>query len=217
MGHKVHPHVFRIGINKGWKSNWYAGKGDYANLLHKDLKLREYILKKLPDAGIATIEINRSADQITVTVHTSKPGVIIGRSGSNIDILRDDLRKKTNNNIELKVVEIRKPDLNAKIVAENVARQLERRIPYRRACKQALERAGEAGVKGIKIKVAGRLNGAEIARNETFKEGNVPLHTLRADIDYATAVAKTTYGTVGIKVWVYHGLVFDNKASLASS
>jgi len=213
MGHKVHPYIFRIGISKGWKSNWYADKKDYAKLLHKDLKLRKYLLKKLPDAGIADVEINRSADQITVIIHTSKPGIIIGRSGSNIDLLRDDLKKKINSNVELKDVEIRKPDLNAKIIAENIARQLERRMPYRRACKQALERAGDAGAKGIKIKVAGRLNGAEIARNEVFKEGNVPLHTLRADIDYATAVARTTYGAIGIKVWTYNGLIFDNKLS----
>lgn len=217
MGHKVHPYIFRIGTSKKWKSTWYAGKKTYADLLHDDLKLRKYLMEKLPDAGIADIEIGRSADQITVTVHTSKPGIIIGRSGSNIDVLRDDIRKFTGSNIELKVVEIRKPDLNAKIVADNIAKQLERRMPYRRACKQAVERSREAGVQGIKIKISGRLNGADIARNETFKEGNIPLHTIRADIDYATARGATTYGVIGVKVWLYHGMIFDSRAIFSSN
>ncbi|MDD4352609.1 MAG: 30S ribosomal protein S3 [Candidatus Gracilibacteria bacterium] len=212
MGQKVHPYIFRVGISKGWKSTWYADK-NYHNLLHEDLKLRKYLMKKLGDAGIAEIEIQRSADQITVLIHTSKPGIIIGRSGSNIDVLREDVRRQVGANVEVKVIEIRKPDLNAQLIADNVALQLERRIPFRRACKQAIERAREAGVKGIKISLSGRLNGAEIARNEVFKEGNVPLHTLRADIDYALGKARTTYGAIGVKVWLYHGLIFKNQVS----
>ncbi len=211
MGQKVNPISLRIGIIRTWDSKWYADRKSYAKHLHNDLALKAFIRKKLSSAGVDKIEIERSAKKVVVNIHASKPGLIIGRQGVAIEDLRDELSKKFNENIEVNVIEISQPDLSARLLAESVATQIERRIAYRRAVKMAIQKAMEAGAKGVKIKVGGRLNGVEIARREFFKEGNIPLHTLRADIDYHEARSNTTYGVIGVKVWIYKGLVFKNK------
>ncbi len=207
MGQKVHPYSFRLGITNTWKSRWFSDK-NYAKQFLQDVKLRRYLEAKLKDAGIARIDIERSQGLVRVIIHTSKPGIIIGRSGASIEALNTEVAKRFSGKTEIKVVEIRRPEIESSIVAQNVASAIENRVSYRRAAKTAIQRAMEGGALGIKIKVAGRLNGAEIARNETFKDGNIPLHTLRADIDYTNYRAETTFGVIGIKVWICKGFVF---------
>ena len=210
MGQKVHPVGLRIGIIRDWESKWYAGK-DYADLLHEDLKVREYIAKRLSDASVSKVEIERAANRINITVHTAKPGMVIGKGGTEVEALRKALNELTSKRVHINIVEIKRADLDAKLVAENIARQLENRVSFRRAQKQAIQRAMRAGAKGIKTMVSGRLGGADIARAEHYSEGTVPLHTLRADIDYAHAEADTTYGKLGVKVWIYRGEVLPAK------
>ncbi len=213
MGQKVHPIAFRLGVNKTWSSRWFSKKG-YAHMLHRDITLRRAIKERLKDGGIAKIDIERSANSVKVNIFTSKPGIIIGRQGAAIEDLRKELLNRFGDKIEVNVMEISKPDIEAQLIAESVAEQIERRMPYRRASKQAVIRGIENGLIGIKIRVAGRLNGADIARNETFKDGNIPLHTLRADVNYGCATAKTTYGAIGIKVWTYRGEIFDGAVDI---
>ena len=209
MGHKVHPTGIRLGIAKDWNSKWFAGKKQYAEYLVADLKVREMLRKKLAQAGISKILIERPANNARVTIHTARPGVVIGKRGEDIEKLRKEVSDLMGVPAHINVTEVRKPELDAQLVAESIAQQLERRIMFRRAMKRAVGNAMRLGALGIKVNVAGRLNGAEIARSEWYREGRVPLHTLRADIDYGFAEAKTTYGIIGIKVWVYKGEVFD--------
>ena len=214
MGQKINPIGLRTGIIRDWEAKWYADK-DFANLLHEDLKIREYIEKNLKDASISKVEIERAANRVNIAVHTGKPGMVIGKGGSEIDKLRSALSKLTGKRVHINVVEVKKIDMDAKLVAESIARQLENRVSFRRAQKQALGRAIKSGAKGIRTQVSGRLGGADIARSEGYSEGTVPLHTLRADIDYAHEEADTTYGKLGVKVWIYRGEVLpvkkDNK------
>jgi small subunit ribosomal protein S3 len=209
MGHKVHPTGIRLGIAKDWNSKWYANKRDYAIYLAADLKVREMLRKKLAQAGISKIQIERPAKTARVTIHTARPGVVIGKKGEDIEKLRKEVTAMMGVPTHINVSEVRKPELDAQLVAESIAQQLERRIMFRRAMKRSVGNAMRLGALGIKINVSGRLNGAEIARSEWSREGRVPLHTLRADIDYGTAEAKTTYGIIGVKVWVYKGEIFD--------
>jgi len=204
MGQKVNPIGLRLGINRTWDSRWFAGK-TYGNLLHEDIALREYLDKRLSQAGVSKIVIERPAKRARVTIHTARPGVVIGKKGADIEKLRQDLSKMTGGDVALNIVEIRKPELDAKLVAENIAQQLTRRVAFRRAMKRAVQSAMRLGAQGIRINCGGRLGGAEIARMEWYREGRVPLHTLRADIDYGTAEAKTTYGICGVKVWIFKG------------
>src|SRR5437867_6537330 len=204
MGQKVNPIGLRLGINRTWDSRWYADK-DYANLLHEDLELRKYLEKRLAQAGISRVVIERPAKRARITIHTARPGVVIGKKGADIEKLRADLSKRTGGEVALNIVEIRKPELDARLVAENIAQQLERRVAFRRAMKRAVQSAMRLGAQGIRINCGGRLGGAEIARVEWYREGRVPLHTLRADVDFGTATAKTTYGTCGVKVWIFKG------------
>jgi len=216
MGQKVHPTGIRLGIVKDWTSRWYANTQSYPVLLLQDLRVREYIRKKLSHASVSRIQINRPANNANITVHTARPGIVIGKKGEDIDVLRQDISAMMGVPVQLNVEEIRKPELDAYLVAESIAQQLEKRIMYRRAMKRAVTNTMRLGAEGIKITVAGRLNGAEIARTEWYREGRVPLHTLRADIDYGTAEAKTTYGIIGIKVWIFKGEVFDLDAHNAA-
>ena len=204
MGQKVHPKGLRIGIIRDWDAKWYAEK-DYADLLHEDIKIRKYIKKKLFIAGISKIEIERSANRVKVSIYTAKPGIVIGRGGSEVEALRKELEKQTSKQVNVNIVEVKTPELDAQLVSENVASQLARRISFRRAMKQTVARSMRMGAQGIKITCSGRLAGAEMARTETYNEGKVPLHTLRADIDYGFAEADTTYGKIGVKVWIYKG------------
>ncbi len=204
MGQKVNPIGLRLGINRTWDSRWYADR-NYGDLLHEDLKLREYLFDTLKQAGLSKVIIERPAGRARVTLHTARPGVIIGKKGQDIEKLRQQLIKKTGKEIALNIVEIRKPEIDARLVAENIAQQLERRVAFRRAMKRAVQSAMRLGAEGIRINCGGRLGGAEIARTEWYREGRVPLHTLRADIDYGTAEADTTYGICGVKVWIYKG------------
>ena len=206
MGQKVNPHGLRVGVIKGWDSKWYAGK-DYEKFLLEDIKIREFIKEKLFLSGISKVEIDRASNKARISIHTAKPGMVIGRQGSNIELLKSDLKKMTESAIEINIVEVKTPDMDATLVAENIAAQLERRIAFRRAMKQCVGRTMRMGAKGIKITCGGRLGGAEIARSESYREGSIPLHTLRADIDYGTAEAHTTYGRIGVKVWIYKGEV----------
>ena len=217
MGQKVNPHGLRIGIIKDWDTKWYANKKNFSELLVEDVKIRKFIKKKLYTAGIARIEIERAANKVKINVHTAKPGLVIGRGGSGIDELRKQLEKLTQKSVLINITEIKRPELNSQIVSENIASQLERRISFRRAMKQAMARTMKAGAKGIKTQVSGRLGGAEIARVEHYHEGTIPLQTLRADVDYGFAEANTTYGKIGVKVWIYKGEVLpaakrDNRA-----
>lgn len=205
MGQKVHPKGLRIGIIRDWDSKWFATKKNYADLLHEDIKIRKYLKKKLFAAGIPTIEIERAGGRIKVSIHTAKPGIVIGRGGTEVENLRKELDRLTGKQVSINIVEIKKPEVYAQLVAENVAAQLERRISFRRATKQAVSRSMRMGAEGVKIMVAGRLGGAEIARSEWYAEGKVPLHTLRADVDYGFTEANTTYGKIGVKVWIYRG------------
>jgi small subunit ribosomal protein S3 len=204
MGQKVNPIGLRLGINRTWDSRWYADK-DYANLLHEDLELRKYLEKRLAQAGISRVVIERPAKRARITIHTARPGVVIGKKGADIEKLRADLSKRTGGEVALNIVEIRKPELDARLVAENIAQQLERRVAFRRAMKRAVQSAMRLGAQGIRITCGGRLGGAEIARVEWYREGRVPLHTLRADVDFGHATAFTTYGTCGVKVWIFKG------------
>lgn len=206
MGQKVNPKGLRVGVIRDWESKWYAGK-DYAQLLHEDIKIRNYIEKRLVDAAVSTIEIERAANRVNVTIHTAKPGMVIGKGGSEVENLRKALNDLTGKRVHININEIKQPDLDAKLVAENIARQLENRVSFRRAMKQAIQRTMRTGAQGIKTMVSGRLGGADIARSEGYSEGTVPLHTLRADIDYGTAEADTTYGKIGVKIWIYRGEV----------
>ncbi|MFV8829665.1 30S ribosomal protein S3 [Alkalihalobacterium sp. APHAB7] len=212
MGQKVNPIGLRVGVIRDWESRWYAEK-DYADLLHEDIKIREYIEKRLKDASVSKIEIERAANRVNVTVHTAKPGMVIGKGGSEVEALRKALNELTGKRVHINIFEIKNADLDAKLVAENIARQLENRVSFRRAMKQALQRTMRAGAKGIKTQVSGRLGGADIARGEHYSEGTVPLHTLRADIDYGTAEADTTYGKLGVKIWIYRGEVLPTKGT----
>jgi small subunit ribosomal protein S3 len=213
MGQKVNPVGLRVGIIRDWESKWFANKKEYTELLHEDIKVREYVLNRLKDASVATVEIERAANRINVTVHTAKPGMVIGKGGAEVDGLRNALAQMTGKRVHINIAEIKQADLNAHLVAVNVAQQLERRIAFRRAMKQSIQRTMRAGARGIKIQVSGRLGGAEIARTEGYSEGTVPLHTLRADIDYATFEAHTTYGRIGVKVWIYRGEVLPTRAA----
>ncbi|MET4700892.1 small subunit ribosomal protein S3 [Constrictibacter sp. MBR-5] len=205
MGQKVNPIGLRLGINRTWDSRWFAGK-DYGTLLHEDLRLRKYLFERLRQAGISRVVIERPAKKPRITIHTARPGVVIGKKGADIEKLRQKLGQMSNGReVVLNIVEIRKPEIDAKLVAENIAQQLERRVAFRRALKRAVQSAMRLGALGIRINVGGRLGGAEIARSEWYREGRVPLHTLRADIDFGYATAKTTYGTCGVKVWVFKG------------
>lgn len=213
MGQKVHPYGFRLGVNKTWLSSWFARK-DYAILLHEDIKLRNHVQKSLAHAGIAKVEIERSANRIRINIHTSRPGIIIGKKGLEVDKLKEELQRLiSGKQVSLNIKEVRRAELDATLVAQNVALQLEKRISFRRAMKKSVVSARRFGAKGIKIRVSGRLGGAEIARSEWYREGRVPLHTLRADIDYGTAVASTTFGIIGVKVWVYNGDILPEKGN----
>lgn len=205
MGQKVNPISLRLGINRTWDSCWYAGKDAYADLLQEDVELRNFLKKRLKNASVSKIVIERPAKKCRVFIHTARPGVIIGKKGQDIETLKKELQKRSSAEVFLNIVEVRKPDANAQLVAENIASQIERRIAFRRAMKRAVQNATMQGVKGIRINVSGRVGGAEIARTEWYREGRLPLHTLRADIDYGFAEAKTTYGIIGIKVWLNHG------------
>ena len=220
MGQKVHPTGIRLGIAADWRAKWYAEGKDYAEFLHKDLEVRSYLKKRLKDASVSRIQIERPAKSAFITIHTARPGMVIGKKGEDIERLRNEVARIMDihvNNVKLNIEEIRKPELDALLVAESIASQLERRIMFRRAMKRAVANAMRLGALGIKVSVAGRLNGAEIARSEWYREGRVPLHTLRADIDYATAEALTTYGIIGIKVWVFKGEVFDLEQKQSNS
>jgi len=210
MGQKVHPYGFRLGYNKPWKSRWYAKK-DYAKWLHEDLKLKKSLRERLKAAGISSIEIDRMANKLRIGIRTARPGIIIGRKGTEIDKLKADLQKETGREIYLDIQEVFKPELDAQLVAESIALQLEKRIAFRRAVRKSVDSAVRFGCKGIKVRVSGRLNGAEIARSEWHLQGRLPLQTLRADIDYGTAEAHTTYGIIGVKSWVYKGEILETK------
>lgn len=210
MGQKINPVGLRIGVIRDWESRWYA-EDDYANLLHEDIKIREYLKNRLKTAAVSSIEIERAANRINITIHTGKPGMVIGKGGSEVESLRKALNHLTGKRVHINIVEIKKVDLDAKLVADNIARQLESRISFRRAQKQAIQRTMRAGAEGIRTQVSGRLGGADMARREHYNEGTVPLHTLRADIDYGAAEADTTYGKLGVKVWIYRGEVLPAK------
>ncbi len=206
MGQKVNPIGLRLGINRTWDSRWYADD-QYGTMLHEDIKLREYLFGRLSQAGVSKVVIERPAKKARITIHSARPGVVIGKKGADIEKLRLELSRMTGNEVSLNIVEIRKPEIDAKLVAENIAQQLERRVAFRRAMKRAVQSAMRLGAQGIRINCGGRLGGAEIARTEWYREGRVPLHTLRADVDYGTATGQTTYGACGVKVWVFKGEV----------
>lgn len=210
MGQKVNPHGFRVGVNKNWNSKWFADKSNFADFLVEDNKVRNYVKKKLYAAGVASVVIERpAADKVKVIIATARPGMVIGRSGDGIDELKKNLVKLTGKTVDISIEEVRRAELDAQLTAESIAQVLERRVSFRRAMKSAIQRTMKSGAKGIKVLVSGRLGGAEIARSEKYSEGNVPLHTLRADIDYGFAEADTTYGKIGVKVWVNHGEILD--------
>ena len=210
MGQKVNPNGLRLGVNKSWQSNWYADK-DYAVKLNNDIKIREYLLKTLNDAAVSSVEIERRKEKVEVKIHTAKPGVIIGRGGEDIEKLRNSLKKVVNEDIYVTIIEEKNPDMNAQLVADSIAKQIENRANFRNVQKKAIKNTMKAGAKGIKTAVSGRLAGAEMARTEGYTEGTVPLHTIRANIDYATSEADTTYGKIGVKVWIYKGEILGNK------
>ena len=216
MGQKTHPYGFRLVYNKTWHSRWY-GESHYADMLHQDLALRKQLKDRLGHAGVSEIDIERAADKLRVTIYTSRPGIIIGRRGAEVDKLRDDLQKQMGREVHINIQEIQRPELDAQLVAESIAGQLERRVSFRRAMKKAMGSAFRFGAKGVKVMVGGRLGGAEIARSEWYQEGRLPLHTLKADIDYGLAEARTTYGVIGVKVWVYKGDLLKEKSRRASA
>ncbi len=209
MGQKVNPVSFRLGINRTWDSRWYADE-DYADLLHEDLAIRKFLKKRLSQAGIGKIVIERPAKKARITIHTARPGVVIGKKGADIEKLRQEISKMTDGEVHLNIVEIRKPEIDAQLVAENIAQQLQRRVAFRRAMKRAVQSAMRLGAQGIRINCSGRLGGSEIARMEWYREGRVPLHTLRADVDYGQVTSHTTYGTCGVKVWVFKGEIMEH-------
>ena len=208
MGQKVHPYGFRLGVNRTWRSRWFARK-DYGGLLHEDLRLKAMLKNKFAHAGVSRIDVERAANKLTVIIFTSRPGIIVGKKGSEIEKLKKELQLVTGRDVNLKIQEISKPELDSQLVAEGIAQQLEKRIAFRRAMRRAVDGTLRFGAKGIKVRISGRLNGAEIARTEWYLSGQLPLHTLRADIDYGFAEASTTYGVIGIKVWIYKGEVFE--------
>lgn len=214
MGQKVSPIGFRIGVNKDWESKWYAKNSEFGDMLNKDIKIRKYLAKNMKDAGVASVIIERKNDRCDVTINTSKPGVIIGRGGEDIEKLRKALSKAVGEDVHVSIVEVKNPDLNAKLVADNIASQIEARASFRSAQKRAIRNTMKAGAKGIKTAVSGRLGGAEMARTEGYTEGTVPLHTIRADVDYAIAEADTTYGKIGVKVWIYKDEILPAKKNL---
>ncbi|MGM0522627.1 MAG: 30S ribosomal protein S3 [Bacillota bacterium] len=210
MGQKVNPIGLRVGVIRDWDSKWYADK-DYADLLHEDIKIRDFVETRLQDASVSKVEIERAANRVNISISTAKPGMVIGKGGSEVEALRKSLNELTGKRVHINIIEIKKPDIDAKLVADNIARQLENRVSFRRAQKQVIQRAMRMGAKGIRTQVSGRLGGADMARAESYSEGTVPLHTLRADIDYGTAEADTTYGKLGVKVWIYRGEVLPTK------
>ena len=213
MGQKVHPYGFRLGYNRGWHSRWYAKK-DFGKLLLEDLKLKKELKKRFESAGVSQIEIDRAANRLKIIIYTSRPGIIIGRKGSEIDKLKQEIGRRTGRDVFINIQEIHKPELNAQLQAEKIAQQLEKRIAFRRALRKSLEEAQRFGAQGIKVRISGRLNGAEIARSEWALQGRLPLHTLRADIDYGFAEAHTTYGVIGIKVWIYRGDIMNAREAM---
>ncbi|MBT8438790.1 MAG: 30S ribosomal protein S3 [Gammaproteobacteria bacterium] len=216
MGQKVHPTGIRLGIVKEWTSKWYADSKDYANLLFTDMQVRDFLKKKLSQASVSRIQINRPANNANITIHTARPGLVIGKKGEDIDALRAQVSEMMGIPVHISIEEIRKPELDAQLVAESIAQQLERRVMFRRAMKRAVQNSMRLGAEGIKVNISGRLNGAEIARNEWYREGRVPLHTLRADIDYGFAEALTTYGILGVKVWIFKGEVYAGEMPAAA-
>lgn len=213
MGQKVHPYGFRLGVTKTWRSRWFA-KQDYAKLLREDLELKEELLKRLKSAGVSSVEMDRPGNKLRITIHTSRPGIIIGRKGAEIDKLKQEISRRTGREILIDIREIQKPELNAQLQAEKIAQQLEKRIAFRRAMRKAVDEAQRFGALGIKVRVSGRLNGAEIARSEWTLNGRLPLHTLRADVDYGFAEANTTFGVIGIKVWIYRGDIMNPRETM---
>lgn len=210
MGQKVNPTGFRVGVIRDWEAKWYAEK-DFATFLNEDLRIRKYIETRLADASVSTVEIERAANRVNVSIHTAKPGMVIGKGGSEVEALRKELNNLTGKRVHINIVEIKKPDLDAHLVGESIARQLENRVAFRRAMRGAMQRSMRSGAKGIKTQVAGRLNGADMSRVESYAEGTVPLHTLRADIDYSWDEARTTYGALGVKTWIYRGEILPEK------
>jgi small subunit ribosomal protein S3 len=211
VGQKVHPYGFRLGYNKTWKSRWFAKKG-YSDLLHEDLLLKKRLKQELHSAGVASLEVERPGNKLKITIHTARPGIIIGRKGAEIDRLRQDIQKRTGREVlPINIQEVRRPELNAQLVAESIALQLEKRVAFRRAMRKAVDSAQRFGCQGIKVRCGGRLNGAEIARSEWYLQGRLPLHTLRADIDFGMAEARTTYGVIGVKCWIYNGEILEQK------
>ena len=215
MGQKTHPYGFRLVYNKGWHSRWFA-EHDYSKLLAEDLELRSSLMERLSHAGVSEVDIERAADKLRVTIYTSRPGIIIGRKGAEVDKLRDDLMKKMGRPVHINIQEIQRPELEAQLVAQSIAGQLERRVAFRRAMKKAMESAFRFGAKGFKVMIAGRLGGHEIARTEWYQDGRLPLHTLKAEIDYGLAEARTSYGTIGVKVWIYKGDLLREKSRFAA-
>ena len=213
MGQKVNPHGLRVGIIKDWSSKWYSGKRDFSNLLIEDKKIRKYVKDKFYTSGVSKVEIERAANRVKVTIYTAKPGMVIGKGGAGVDDLKKELEVMTGKNVFINIIEIKVPELDAQLVAENIASQLEKRVSFRRAMKQSIQRTMRAGAKGIKTMVSGRLGGAEIARSERYSEGTIPLQTLRADIEYGFAEADTTYGKIGVKVWIYKGEILGKTKS----
>ncbi|EFR31601.1 30S ribosomal protein S3 [Eremococcus coleocola] len=211
MGQKVHPIGMRVGIIRDWDAKWFANNKNYADFLHEDLRIRNYVYGKLTDASVSQIQIERAANRVIVSIHTAKPGMVIGKGGAEVDTLRNDLSKLTGKKVHINIVEIKEPSLDAKLVALDIAQQLENRVAFRRAQKQAIQRVMRAGAQGIKTQVSGRLNGADMARTEHYSEGTVPLHTLRSDIDYAWEEADTTYGKIGVKVWICRGEILPGQ------
>ena len=212
MGHKVHPNGFRLGVSRTWNAKWYADR-DYTDLLKEDMKIRKLVTGRLANASVSLVEIERGINHVTVTVHTAKPGIVIGKGGANVEALRQQVGRLTTRKVKLEIKEIRQPELDAVLVAANIAQQLSRRIAFRKAIKQAIQRTMKAGAKGVKISVAGRLGGSEMARREWDKEGRIPLGTLRADISYGQVLSRTTYGAIGVKVWVYRGDVVPERTA----
>lgn len=212
MGHKVHPNGFRLGVSRTWNAKWYSDK-DYRNLLHEDIAIRSLVQKRLANASVSLVEIERGINHVTVTVHTAKPGIVIGKGGANVEALRTAVGKLTDRKVKLEIREIRQPELDAVLVATNIAQQLTRRIAFRKAIKQSIQRSMKAGAKGVKVQVSGRLGGSEMARREWDREGRIPLGTLRADISYGQVLSRTTYGAIGVKVWIYRGEVLPERTT----
>ncbi|MCS4434113.1 30S ribosomal protein S3 [Aquiflexum gelatinilyticum] len=210
MGQKINPIGFRLGVIKGWDSNWYGGK-DFAEKLYEDQQIRKYVNARIPKGGISKVVIERTLKRITLTIHTARPGVVIGKGGAEVDKLKEELKKLTSKDVQINIFEIKRPELDAKLVGESIAQQLQARISFRRAMKQSIAASMRVGAEGIKVKLSGRLGGAEMARSEMYKEGRIPLHTLRADIDYAVSEANTVYGIIGIKVWIFKGEVYGKR------